>query len=79
MSVLAANKVYHAEQMANCGGRDSEDLPGFYVLRVNGFCRDPQGCGSVLLGWYAVEAATGAVHDWDAAEWQIGPRIDRKT
>jgi len=24
MSVLAANKVYHAEQMANCGGRDSE-------------------------------------------------------
>ncbi len=79
MFVLAQNNTYRAEQMASCDGGTDENNPGYYVLRVNGFCRDPQGCGSVLLGWYAVEAATGAVHDMDVGEWQIGQRIDRKS
>jgi hypothetical protein len=76
MSVLVANTTYRAEQLAGCDGGRDENNPGYYVLRVNGVCRDPQGCGSVLMGWYAVEATTGAVHDWDVAEWQLGPRID---
>jgi len=79
MSVLAANTTYRAEQMAGCDGGVSDEFPGYYVLRVNAYCRDPQGCGSVLLGWYAVEAASGAVHDWDVGEWRIGARIDRNT
>jgi hypothetical protein len=79
MFVLAQNNTYRAEQMTGCDGGTDENNPGYYVLRVNGFCRDPQGCGSVLLGWYAVEAATGAVHDMDVGEWQIGQRIDRKS
>ncbi|QDH34743.1 hypothetical protein E2E27_10665 [Porphyrobacter sp. YT40] len=79
MAVLAANKTYRAEQMASCDGGEDDNNPGYYVLRVNAYCRDPQGCGSVLLGWYAVEAATGAVHDMDAAEWSVGQRIDRNT
>ena len=77
MSILAANKTYRPEQMASCDGGEDDNNPGYYVLRVNAYCRDPQGCGSVLLGWYAVEAATGAVHDMDAAEWSVGQRIDR--
>jgi len=79
MAVLAANTTYRAEQMAGCDGGVSDEFPGYYVLRVNAHCRDPQGCGSVLLGWYAVEAASGAVHDWDVGEWRIGARIDRDT
>lgn len=79
MSVLAANKTYRAKQMAGCDGGASDEFPGFYILRVNGICRDPQGCGSVLMGWYAVEAATGAVYDMDVGEWRIGQRIDRNT
>jgi len=78
MSVLAANKTYRADRMAGCDGGKDDNKPGFYVLRVNAYCRDPQGCGSVLLGWYAVEASTGAVHDMDVAEWTVGPRIDRE-
>jgi hypothetical protein len=76
MSVLAANKTYRADQLAGCDGGRDENNPGYYVLRVNGVCRDPQGCGSVLMGWYAVGAATGAVYEWEVAEWQLGPRID---
>ncbi|WP_285709618.1 hypothetical protein [Erythrobacter oryzae] len=79
MAVLAANKTYRAEQMASCDGGKDDNNPGYYVLRVNAYCREPQGCGSVLLGWYAVEEATGAVHEIVAADWQIGPRIDRDT
>lgn len=78
MAVLAANKTYRAEQMASCDGGKDDNNPGYYVLRVNGHCRDPQGCGSVLLGWYGVEASTGAVYDWDVGDWRRGPRIDRK-
>ncbi|MBA4045619.1 MAG: hypothetical protein C0471_14540 [Erythrobacter sp.] len=77
MSVLAANKTYRADQMAGCDGGKDDNKPGFYVLRVNAHCREPQGCGSVLLGWYAVETSTGAVYDMDVAEWTVGPRIDR--
>jgi hypothetical protein len=77
MSVLARDKTYRADQMASCDGGKYQNNAGFYVLRVNAYCRDLRGCGSVLLGWYAVEASTGAVHDMDVGEWQIGPRIDR--
>ncbi len=79
MSVLVENNTYRADQMANCDGGADENNPGYYVLRVNGFCRDPQGCGSVLLGWYAVDERTGAVFEMDVAEWAVGPRIDKNT
>jgi hypothetical protein len=78
MSVLAANKTYRAEQMAGCDGGKDDNKPGYYVLRVNGSCHEPEGCGSVLLGWYAVEEKTGAVHEIEVSEWQIGRRIDRE-
>lgn len=76
MAVLAQNKTYRAEQMAGCDGGKDDNNPGYYLLRVNGYCRDPQGCGSVLLGWYAIDEKTGAVFEMDFAEWQIGQRID---
>jgi hypothetical protein len=71
MDVLVANQVYRAEQMASCEIGKDEVNPGFYFGRVNAYCRDPQGCGSVLLGWYAVEEKTGTVHEWDYEEWAV--------
>ncbi len=76
IAALVASKRFAAEELVDCEGGASDERPGYYVLRVNGVCRDPQGCGSVLMGWYAVEAATGAVYDWDVNEWQLGQRID---
>ena len=78
MAVLAANGTYKSERMAGCWGGKTNESSRLYVLRVNGVCRDPQGCGSVLMGWYAVDAATGAVYDWDVNEEQPVHRIDRK-
>ena len=78
MAVLVANRSYPADQMVGCDGGTTDENAGHYVLRVNGVCNDPQGCGSVLMGWYAVEASTGVVYDWDVAELEIGKRIDRQ-
>ncbi len=78
IAVLAAYKIYRADQMASCDGGKDEEHPGFYILRINAHCREPQGCGSVLLGWYAINAKNGAVFEMDVAEWQIGSRIDWK-
>ncbi|QUL38585.1 hypothetical protein [Erythrobacter sp. JK5] len=78
IATLVAERDYPADQMTGCDGWKSEEPDGFYVLRVNGYCHDPKGCGSVLMGWYAVEASTGAVYDWDVGEMQIGQRIDQK-
>lgn len=78
MAVLAANGTYQPEQMAGCEGGKADESSRFNVLRVNGLCRDPQGCGSVLMGWYAVDSSTGAVYEWDVTEQKPGQRIDRK-
>lgn len=71
MEVLVANKVYRPEQMQNCEIGLDENNPGYYFGRVNAYCREPI-CGSVLLGWYAVEAKTGTVHQWNYSDWAVG-------
>jgi hypothetical protein len=77
MTALVASRGYPADQMVGCDGVESDENSGLYILRLNGACHDSQGCGSVLMGWFAVEASNGAVHVWNVAEWQHGPRIDR--
>jgi hypothetical protein len=78
MAALAAKKAYRAGQMANCDVGKDGVYHGYYTLRLNGHCRDLQGCGSVLLGWYAVDEKTGAVFEMDLRSgWNLGPRIDR--
>jgi hypothetical protein len=32
-------------------------------------------CGSTLIGWYAVEKASGRVFEWHVGEWKLGPPI----
>jgi hypothetical protein len=78
MAGLVATRSYRADQMVGCDLSETDENPELYILRVNGVCHDPQGCGSVLMGWYSVVVSNGAVYDWDVGEWQRGTRIDRQ-
>ncbi|WP_066533079.1 hypothetical protein [Erythrobacter sp. CCH5-A1] len=77
MEVLVANQVYRAEQMQNCEISLEDRHPGYYVGRVNAYCHEPI-CGSVNLGWYAVEAKTGKVLKYDMAEQFLGKPFPRQ-
>lgn len=48
--------------------------PGFYVFGLHGWCGD-EICGSTLMGWFAVQKATGRVFEWNVAENKLGPPI----
>ena len=51
--------------------RAGDSPPGYYVLALRGWCRE-EICGSVLIGWFAVEKRTGRVFAWDVGEWRLG-------
>jgi hypothetical protein len=42
------------------------------ALRSNRAC---EGICSNLMGWYAVDRRTGALHDFDVAEYRIGTEL----
>ena len=75
-TTLAAAKRYSAAEMAGCDGIiDDQNPDGFRVLRVNGYC-EQDVCGSVLLGWYALQLATGRVFEVsDLSEIAIGSEV----
>jgi hypothetical protein len=69
-AAVAARGDYRISQIVGCDGglsSDHIDEVGYYVLRLNGACRE-EICGSVLLGWYAVNQSTGDVYDWDIGD-----------
>lgn len=55
--------------------REGESPAGYQVLGLRAVC-DQDLCGSTLMGWFAVEKATGTVFEWDVAEWRLGPEVD---
>lgn len=65
---------YPEARIAGCEGGESEDIPGLIVLRLNAVCRQ-ELCGSVLMGWYAVDVETMRVWEWDVEAWQLGEEI----
>ena len=74
---VIARGDYRAEQIAGCNGDlqdDDDSRAGYYILRLNAHCREDI-CGSVLLGWYAIEQSTGRVYEWDVAEWRLGEEV----
>ena len=73
---LVESGRFKASQLAGCDGIiDSSNPRGFRIARVNGYCRE-EICGSVLLGWYAVEASSDRVFEIeDVAEWTLGPEV----
>ena len=47
----------------------SSDPPqGYFVIALRGVCHDQDGCGSTLLGWYAIRRADGEAFEYDMAE-----------
>ncbi|MBL0946571.1 hypothetical protein [Brevundimonas sp.] len=62
--------------VASCDPVRAEDSPpGYHVLGLRAV-RNQDLCGSALMGWFAVEKATGAVFEWDVVEWRPGPEVD---
>lgn len=72
-AVIAAGS-YRASQIAGCGEGQGEAARNLTILRLNAHCRE-EICGSVLLGWYAVETGTGRVWEWDIGEEEFGREI----
>lgn len=49
--------------------------PGYYIMALRAHCRE-ELCGSTLMGWYAVQKATGEVFEVDVTDWSLGRRVD---
>lgn len=72
---VAKRGDYREAQIAGCDrSAPNEDFKGYAVVRLNAYCRE-EICGSVLLGWYAVQLGSGRVFEWNVADWQLGPEI----
>lgn len=74
-SRFIARDHFPASRIGSCEVLSPRDSPrGFYVLvlRSNRKC---DGICSTLLGWFAVEKATGRVFDWDVAEDRPGVEL----
>ncbi|HET6525590.1 hypothetical protein [Sphingopyxis sp.] len=75
-TMLVASGDFQAKDIAGCDGIiDSSNPPSFRIARVNGYCHEAI-CGSVLMGWYAVEEETGRVFEVaDVADWKLGSEV----
>lgn len=75
---VAARGHFPKSAIAFCDVIVPEAQPkGFYVLGLHGK-RDDCGdevCGSTLMGWFAVQKATGQVFEWDINEDRPGKRV----
>lgn len=76
---VAARGHFPVSAIAFCDFIVAEAQPkGLYVLGLHGK-GDNCGadvCGSTLMGWFAVQKATGNVFEWDMAEGRLGQRVE---
>ena len=75
-AALVESGRFQTSQIADCDGIiDSSNPRGFRIMRVNGYCRE-EICGSVLMGWYAVEVSSSRVYVIDdVADWTLGKEV----
>lgn len=73
-TAVSAQGQYENTTITGCDFSDSDDAPKYYILRLNGICRE-KVCGSVLMGWYAVEKSSGRVFEWDVADWSLADEV----
>lgn len=67
-SRVTAERQLPTAHVAQCDPVSEADSPeGYYVLALRAHCREAL-CGSTLMGWFAVEKATGTVYDFDVGE-----------
>ena len=76
MRTHAGSAGFDMSLIASCdmAGSHTEGGNKYQVLRHNGYC-EQDVCGSVLMGWFAVNTATGEVHAWDVGEQLLGTQI----
>lgn len=64
----------------SCDVISAKDSPkGFYVLALHGArydCGDTI-CGSTLMGWFAVEQASGKIFEWDTGDLKLGRPLNK--
>jgi hypothetical protein len=69
---VAVRGHFPVSAIAFCDFIVSDAQPkGFYVLGLHGKRDDCGGevCGSTLMGWFAVQKATGRVFEWDFTDF----------
>lgn len=72
---VTAQRDLPTARVAMCDPVSEADSPdGYYVLGLRAHCGE-ELCGSTLMGWFAIERATGAVFEWDMAEGQVGAEV----
>jgi hypothetical protein len=75
---VAARGHFPVSAIAFCDVTVSDSRPkGYYILGLHGKRDDCGGdvCGSTLMGWFAVQKATGQVFEWDMVEDKLGPPV----
>lgn len=77
-SAVVADGRYTRSQVAGCDAEDADRLPGYITLRLDSYCRE-EVCGSVLLGWFAVESESNRVFDWIPGEETVGSELSPET
>ena len=76
-SAVVAERRYTRSKVAGCDAEDVGRLPGYVTLRLDGYCRQ-EVCGSVLLGWFAVEKGSNRVFEWMPGEQTVGSELSPK-
>jgi hypothetical protein len=67
---LPASHVAYCDPVGEADGR-----AGYYIMGLRAHCLEDL-CGSTLIGWFAVERATGDVFEVDdVSEWTLGRRV----
>jgi hypothetical protein len=74
-NVVSTKGGYDAKSIAGCDFAEADDVPNYFVLRLNGYCTQEPICGSVLIGWYVVQKNSGQVFDWNVADWKIADEV----
>jgi hypothetical protein len=76
-ALFAASHDVPVSRIAFCGHLTPDaNPPGFYVLALQSTRKCEEPC-SRLLGWFALQRATGRVFEWNVAEWELGQELTR--
>ena len=73
-AAVARRDAYEKSAIAGCDYSVADNMPNLHVLRLNAFCHE-ELCGSVLLGWFAVDKDSGQVFEWNVADWTLGEEL----
>lgn len=72
-SRVTALRHQPASHVAFCDDIPETSSPvGYYLTGLRAHCREERGCGSTLMGWFAIRKSDGKVFEYDVAESEVG-------